>query len=101
MRAVETKNIDVTFNQRRAALDDIAGDTYAGRDPQPSELVLAGVRVIVRLFDVLDRDQTLEIALLVDHEELFDAVLVEQYLGLVEGRPDRRGHQVFFGHEIR
>ena len=72
---------------------------YRGTDPQAAQLVLAGMGVLDLLLDVLDRDQTLEAALLVDHQELLDSVPVEQQLGLLEGGAHRRGDQVFLGHE--
>ena len=54
----------------------------------------------MRFLDVLDGDQAFEISVVVDHQEFFDSVLVEQYLGLVERRPNRCGDQVFLGHEV-
>ena len=100
MRTIEAENVDLTFDQGGAAFGDIVGDTDPGRHPQPAELILAGVGVVVRLLDVLDGDQTLEIAFIVDHKELLDSVLVEEHLGLVECCTDRGSHQIVLGHKI-
>ncbi len=88
VRAVETEHIDMPFDERRTPLRNVAGHTNPGRNPQPAELVLAGVRIVVGLLDVLDRDQAFEIPVLVHHEELLDTVPVEQRLGFFEGRTD-------------
>ena len=53
-----------------------------GAAPQPPLLVLGGVRVLLGLLDVLDGDEALELALLVDDQQLLDAVLVQQLLRL-------------------
>ena len=42
-----------------------------------------GVRVLLRLLDVLDRDEADAAVLVVDHQQLLDAVLVQQPLGLL------------------
>ena len=60
---------------------------------QPAELVLAGVRVLDLLFDVLDGDETAQAVILVHDQELFDLVLLEDLHGLFERGPDRRGDQ--------
>ncbi len=56
-----------------------------GGDAQPSLLVLGGVRMGDLFLDVLDRDQADAAVMLVDDEELLDAELVQQALGLVLG----------------
>ena len=60
VRAVETEHIDLAFDERGAAIVEIAGDADGGRHPQATEVVLAGVGIVVRLLDVLDGDETLE-----------------------------------------
>ena len=100
VRAVETEEIDVLLDQGGAAIEDIRGHTDPRRHPQATEVVFAGVRIVVGLLDVLDRDEPLEASGLVDDQELFDAVFVEERLRLLEGRPDRRGDQILLGHEV-
>src|SRR6202023_1519210 len=77
-----------------------SGKRSRGADAQAAELVLAGVRVLRHLLDVLDGDQPLEVALAVDHQDLLDAMAVEQLLGLIEGGPFRHGDQVVLGHQL-
>ena len=61
----------------------LSPDGRRGGDAQPALLVLAGVRIGDRLLHVLHRDQPDAAVLVVDHQQLLDAVLVEEALGLV------------------
>ena len=100
VRGVEHQEVDLGPDQRRGALEVVARGADRRADAQAAELVLAGVRVLDRLLDVLDRDQPLEVAVPVDHEHLLDAVLVELGLGLLERRPLGDGDQVLLGHQL-
>ncbi len=100
VRGVEDEEVHLGLDQRRGALQVVARGADRRADAQAPELVLAGVRVLDRLLDVLDRDQPLEVAGLVDDEHLLDAVLVELGLGLFERRPLGDGDQVLLGHQL-
>ena len=56
--------------------------------------------MVLGLFDVLDRDQADAAERLVDDQQLFDPVLVEQALGLVPLAAFRHGDQVLVGHQF-
>ena len=60
---------------------------------QAAERVLARVRILDRLLDVLDGDQPLQPEVLVDDQQLLDLVLVQDLARLVERRADRHGEQ--------
>src|SRR5256885_1742407 len=62
----------------------VAADTDRRADPQPTELVGRCGGMGLGLLDVADRDQPLEPAGAVDHQQLLDAVLVQEVLGLVD-----------------
>ena len=94
VRGVEHEHVDLGADELARAVEDVAGDADGGADAQPPERVLRGVGVLDRLLDVLDRDEALEVSGAVDDEELLDAVLVEELLGLLERRADRRRDQV-------
>ena len=70
-------------DQPLGALEAVVADAGRRRDPQPPLRVLGGVGVELRLLDVLDGDQADAVAGLVDDQQLLDAVLVQQALGLV------------------
>ena len=63
-------------------------------------LILAGVGIFQLLLDVLDGDEALELVVVVDDQELFDAVLVEDLLGLLQGGADGDGDEVLLGHHV-
>src|SRR5262249_12189889 len=97
VRRVEDEDVDLGADELAGPVEDVAGDADRAADAQPPEGVLRGVRVLDRLLDVLDGDEALEASGAVDDEELLDAVLVQQLLGLLERRPDRRRDQVLAG----
>ena len=70
-------------------VETLVADGRRGGDAQAALLVLAGVRIGDRLLHVLDGDQADAAVLVVDHEQLLDAVLVQQALGLVLRRRSR------------
>ena len=94
VRRVDDDDVDAGVEQRLGP--GKAGLADAGRagDAQAAVLVLAGLGIGARLLDVLDSDQTDTATVIVDHEQLLDAVLVEQ-LGRI-GHADAlaRGYQV-------
>src|SRR5207249_11217471 len=63
--------------------------------------ILARVGVLDTLGDILDRDQALELEAVVDHQELFNPVLVQNLPRLVQRRAFRRRDEVLPGHEDR
>ena len=69
-------------------------------DAQAAALVLAGVGIFLRLLDVLDRDQTDAAIVLVHHQQLLDAVLVEEPLGFLERHVLAHGDEVVLGHQL-
>ncbi len=52
------------------------------------------------LFDVLDRNEADAVALIIDHDQLFDAVLMQQALRLVLGDVALHRHEVVLGHQL-
>ena len=86
MRGVDDQHVEPGVKQRLGALDAVGAGAGGGGDAQPAVLVLAGVRKALRLFDVLDGDQPDAAIGFVDDQQLFDAMLVEQPLGLVAWR---------------
>ena len=74
---------------------------HGGADAQCLVLVLAGVGKFLGLMDVLDRDQALELEVVVHHQDLLDAVLVQQGRDLFLAGAFLDGHQlVLFGHDV-
>ena len=83
VRGIDDDKIDARLDQPPGAVEALVADGRRGGDAQAALLVLAGVRIGDRLLDVLDRDQADAAVLVVDHQQLLDAVLVQEALGLV------------------
>ena len=97
---VDGEDVDALADQLGGALEVVAGGADGGADAQAALLILGGVGVLQFLLDVLDGDEALEFVVFVDDEEFFDAVLVEDFLGLLERGADGDGDEVFFGHHF-
>ena len=67
-------------------------------DAQPAVVILGSLRIFELFLDVLDGDQSFQVELFVDHRQLFDAVPLQQALGLFERCADRDGDQILLGH---
>ena len=83
MGGVDDDEVDVGVDQPLATLEAGVADARGGGDAKAALLVLGGVRVEAALLDVLDGDQADAAIVLVDDEQLLDAVLMQEPLGLV------------------
>ena len=93
VRGVEDQQVAALREQRVDAFFAIDADADGRADPQPPELVLGRVGMLLRLLDVLDRDQALHRPRRVDDDQLLDAVLVQKLLGLFQRGRLRSRHQ--------
>src|SRR4029077_16219833 len=84
----------------RGALKKIAGRSDGSAHTQPALIVLAGAGVLQFFLDVLDGDETFELVMIVDDEQLLNAVLVENQFSFFKRGADRDGNQVLFGHHV-
>ena len=89
-----TSTSDLGCDQFLRALQEIPGRADGGANAQASVRVLGGVRILELLLDVLDRDQALEVVLVIHHQQLFHAMLVQDLLGLFQRGADGHGDQV-------
>ena len=78
VRGVDDEAIDAGRDQPLGALEALVADSGRRGDAQPPLGVLGGVRMLGRLLDVLDRHQPDAAVVLVDDDELLDAVLMQQ-----------------------
>src|SRR3989441_11951629 len=88
------------FDEQPHALLATPPDSNRRAHAQASMLILARVGVLDPLGDVLDRDQPLELEAIVDHQELFDTMLVQNLPGLIQRRALRRRDEVLPGHDL-
>ena len=100
VRGVDDHDVDPGGEQRLGPLELLAAGAGGGGDAQPAVLVLAGVRKALRLLDVLDGDQAGAAIVVVDDQQLFDAVLVQQALGLLARDVLAHRDQLVLGHQL-
>ena len=65
------------------SLDSIFGvrtDPDGRADSQAPQLVLAGIRVLLELLNILDRNQAFQLALIINHKQFLDPALMQDGL---------------------
>ena len=101
VRRVDGQHVHFRADQLLRALQKIAGGSDGRAHAQTALGVLRRVRVLQLLLNVLDGDQTLEHVMVVHHQQLFDAVPVQDRLRLLQRGAHRNGNQVLLGHHLR
>src|SRR5262249_28269318 len=100
VRGIDYNQVDSGGNERFGAREPLVTDGRRSRNTKPALLVLAGVRIGHRLFDVFDRDEADTTILGIDDQKLLDAILMQQTLGLILADAFPHGDE-FLGHQIR
>jgi hypothetical protein len=100
VRGVDDEHVDAGIDQRARTIHRVSGDADRRAAAQSPERVLARVRVLDRLLNVLDGDEPLEPEVLVDDEQLLDLVPVQELARLVERGADRNREQRFLRHHV-
>src|SRR5688572_1146250 len=98
VRGVDADDVAAGLDQPVDTFVAIGTDADGAADAQLAAVVLRRVRVLLRLLDVLDGHQALEEPGRIDHEQLLDAVLVQQLLGALERRPLADGDELLGHH---
>ncbi len=101
MRGIDHDHVHAGIDQGRDALLGVAADANRGADQQALVAILGGVRVVAGLLDVLDGDQSAQLVVVVDDQNLFDAELVQQLQHFVlAGALTHRHQLVLAGHDV-
>src|SRR3954463_5940222 len=100
VRGVDHDEIDAGVYQPLGALEAAVTDRGGGSDPEAALRVLAGQRMGYRLLHVLYGDQADAAILLVDHEQLLDAVLVQHPPRLVLADILAHRDETFMRHQF-
>ena len=100
VRRVDRDHVHLAAHQFLSALEEIARGSDGRASAQAALLVLGGVRVFQLFLDVLNGDESLQVVMLVNHQELFHAMPMQDFLGLFERSAHRDGDQVFLRHHV-
>ena len=74
VRRVDDDRVDSGIDERFRAVDGVVRNANGRSDPQTSPLVFAGIGEGAELDDVAVGDKADELAVAVNHRQLFDAV---------------------------
>ena len=93
--------IDAGIDQPFGTFEAALADGRRGGHAEPTLRILAGQRMRYRLFHILDGDETDATILVVDHEQLLDAMLVQHPLGFILADALAHRDEVFVRHQFR
>ncbi len=101
---VDNDDIGVCVQERLGAGDPRVADAGRSADAKPAVLVLAGMWAARRLLDVLDRNQADAAVVVIDDQELLDAVFVQEPFRLLAVDTVAHGNERLFrlvaGHQL-
>ena len=98
MGAVDGEDIHFCLRQFLGAFQKISRGADRRAHTQTALKILRRIWILQLLLDVFDCDQALQVVVVVNHQELFHAVLVQDFFGLFERGSDRDRDQVLLGH---
>ncbi len=100
MRGIDHDHVHLRLDQRARALLPLRPHAGGGGDAQPAQFVLVGERVGLRLVHVLDGDQPDAAIGVVHHQQLLDAVAVQQAARFLGADAVGDGDEVLPRHQL-
>ena len=100
VRAVDGEHVDFGLGQFLRALQKISGGADGRAYAQAALRIFRGVGILQFLLDVFDRDQALEVVLVVDDQKFFDAMFVKNFFGFFERGSHGNRDEIFLGHHL-
>ena len=97
---VDGDHVHLGVHQRIDTVEHVAGHTHRRAAQQATVGILGGIGILGGLFNILDGDQTAQHAIVIHNGQLFNAVLGQDHLGLLQGGAHGGGDQVLAGHEL-
>ena len=101
VRGIDHDHVDPGLPQRGHASQGIGRRAHGRTDAQAPDAVLAGVRKLGGLLEILDGDHALQFMIAGHHQHLLDAMLVQQREHLFLGRVLAHGDQALLGGHHR
>ena len=100
VRRIDGDDIHLLFDEGGDALHRIGGSADRRADEKTAVLISCRVGVLDALFDVLDRDEALQVPVFIDDGKLFDAVTAQNLLRIGKRGADGRRDEVFLRHHV-
>src|SRR2546428_10306123 len=100
MRRVDHETVNTSLDQFVGALAEVSGGANRRGHSQTTEIIFCRRRILDGLLYVLHRNETLDSLVAVNHEQLLNAMLLQDGLGLFERRADRDRYQRLTGHHF-
>ena len=83
MSSIDDDNIHTRFDYRIDAIRGVRAGAYGCSYPQPALLIFTGIGIVFGLTDIFECNKTFENKVLIDNQNLFDAVAMQQLLYIV------------------
>ena len=83
------------------AVQEVGSNPDGSPYDQAPVVVFAGNRVVLHLHDVLVGDEAYQYALLVHDGQFLNLIALQDFLGFLQGSPNRGRHEVATGHNLR
>src|SRR5689334_5058139 len=99
VRRVNTDHIYTCKTKRFDTIKNVGRYTYCTPDPKTSEFILAGIRLVLLLLNILESDQAGKLPFLIDDWKFLDLIFFQCAFSLIECDSLRRRDQIFFGHD--
>src|ERR1700730_11929108 len=91
MGGIDTENVNARLVQSGSALFTLGPDTNSSADAQAAHRVFAGKRMARGFVHVFDSNQAAQTVMHVDQRQLFNAMLLKNFLGILKADAGPRG----------
>ncbi len=98
MGRIQNDDVDLGFSQRLDSVEHIRCNAYAGTAQKTALSVLGGVGIFNILLNILDRDKTDKVIVVIDNRKLLFLGLGKDLLRFFESDPLPGGNKSFRGH---
>ena len=93
VRSINHQAIHACLDQFIGPLAKVAGGADRRGHAQAAEIVLGRGGILDRFLNVLDGDESLQVFVVIDDQELLNAMLLQHGLRLVQSGADRNGNE--------
>ena len=97
---VDGEHVDPHGDEFRGTLEEVAGSADGAGDAQAAFFILGGIGIFQLLLNVFDGDEALELVGVVDDQQFLHAVLVEDFLGLLQSGAHGDRDEILLGHHV-